>query len=304
MALIDSRWKTVRVCGFAVLILASILAAVSAQSDDVTTGNGFTPDQEVRLGRESATVVRRLLPLLVVRPVNSVVRDIDRSLVDQLQAWLRQSRFRYSFGVLNVTDLLSYALPGGPIFVSRGMIEAAPAEAALAGLLAHQVSHVALRHGSIQRTRGEIFEPADLSEQVLGGITLRTDDEPPFLGSNFSITGYFLNDRRCARARGPAIHQSVGLGLKRLETRGDEACAAGTRARPRSTRRSRRTREVELDRRIDGTSSGAAASACARSGSQQRPKSSRTVPTFMTRVPEGECIVRRPPQCSLRGGPR
>jgi hypothetical protein len=193
MALIDSHGKPVQVCGLAVLILAAILAAVSAQSDDVTTGNGFTPDQEVRLGRESAAVVRRLLPLLRVRRIDSFVRDIGRSLVDRLPAHLRQSRFRYSFDVLNVTDLLSYALPGGPIFVSRGMIEAAPTEAVLAGLLAHQVSHVALRHGAIQRTRGEMFEPADLSEQVLGGITLRTDDEPPFLGSNFSITGYFLN---------------------------------------------------------------------------------------------------------------
>ncbi|MBI4886135.1 MAG: M48 family metalloprotease [Acidobacteria bacterium] len=191
MALSGSR-SNACLRGLAVLMLGSALAAASAQSDGVTIGNGFTPDQEVQLGRESAAVVRRLLPLLRNPGIDGFVKGIGRRLADGIPADVRRSTFRYSFDVLNVANLFSYALPGGFIFVSRGMIETAPTEGALAGLLAHQLSHIALRHGAIQRTRGETFEPGDLTGQTLGGIMVQADDEPVFLGSTFRVSAYFL----------------------------------------------------------------------------------------------------------------
>jgi len=179
------------VCALLV-ILWSALAAGSAQTGVGPLRSGFTPEEEVRRGREAAEGVHLLLPMLRDPDTDGFVRDIGRRLAANIPAELRQPRFRYSFEVVNVTDLISYAFAGGPIFVSRGMIETAQTEAALAGLLAHQLSHVVLRHGAAQATSGETFELGDLAGQELGAIALGTEHPLGLPGVIFGISMYSL----------------------------------------------------------------------------------------------------------------
>ena len=65
------------------------------------------------------------------------------------------SEFRYTFDVVNQKEINAFALPGGPMFLNRGMIEAAKTEGEVAGVMAHEISHVALRHGTAQATKGQ-----------------------------------------------------------------------------------------------------------------------------------------------------
>ena len=61
--------------------------------------------------------------------------------------------FQYRFKIVNASDINAFALPGGPMFVNRGMIEAAKNEGEMAGVMAHELSHVALRHSTAQQTK-------------------------------------------------------------------------------------------------------------------------------------------------------
>src|SRR5207253_10760073 len=83
---------------------------------------------------------------------------------------LRHSEFRYSFEPVNVREINAFALPGGPMFVNRGMIEAARTEGEVAGVMAHELSHVVLRHGTAQASKATKYEIGEIAGAVLGAI--------------------------------------------------------------------------------------------------------------------------------------
>ena len=66
--------------------------------------------------------------------------------------------FEYSFTPVNLKDINAFALPGGPMFVNRGMIEAAQGEGEVAGVMAHELAHVLLRHGTANATKAQGFQ--------------------------------------------------------------------------------------------------------------------------------------------------
>src|SRR5262249_31600023 len=79
-------------------------------------------------------------------------------------------QFHYTFKVLDVKDINAFALPGGPMYVHRGIIEAAHTEGELAGVVAHEMSHVALRHGTAQQTKAEKFNFGVLAGAIAGRV--------------------------------------------------------------------------------------------------------------------------------------
>jgi len=176
-----------------VLLTLLVAHAVPASQDQRTDSpTSFTPEEEVRRGQEAVSGFRLLLPVVADPEVTRVVTDIGRQLVAAIPAERRQPAFRYSFSVVNVSNLVSYAISGGPVIVSRAMIEFASSDTQLAGLLAHQVAHVALRHGTVQASRGQAFPRADLAEQTLGSIRARTEETLGMPGAAFGISTYYL----------------------------------------------------------------------------------------------------------------
>jgi hypothetical protein len=116
--------------------------------------NGYSPADDVKLGREAAAQVARELPLLPENgDVDSYVERVGVTLVSAIPPEFAHSEFRYEFSVVNARDINAFALPGGPMFVNRGMIEAAKSEGEMAGVMAHEISHVALRHGTAQASK-------------------------------------------------------------------------------------------------------------------------------------------------------
>jgi len=147
------------------------LAAPSwAQTHVVAPNNKYSTNDDVKLGQDAAAQVRREMPLLHDERVDGWVDQVGQRLATAIPAEYRHSEFRYTFEVVNQKEINAFALPGGPMFLNRGMIEAAKTEGEVAGVMAHEMSHVALRHGTAQATKGEKFQIGAIAGQVLGAI--------------------------------------------------------------------------------------------------------------------------------------
>jgi predicted Zn-dependent protease len=148
-----SKWLA---CLLAAAIVAMPLAAF-AQTKIVYHGNKFKPTDDVKLGRQAAAEAEQQFPLLRDSEVTAYVEKVGQRLVASIPAEFQHSEFRYYFKVINASDINAFALPGGPMYVNRGMIEAARTEGEMAGVMAHELSHVALRHGTAQATKAQKY---------------------------------------------------------------------------------------------------------------------------------------------------
>lgn len=143
------------------IALASVLAMVISPLSGLAQGtridppkNKYSPAQDVQLGQQAAREVRQQMPLLPENSdVDNYIESIGRRLIAAIPDRYRHPEFQYSFDVVNARDINAFALPGGPMFVNRGMIEAARNEGEIAGVMAHELSHVVLRHGTAQATK-------------------------------------------------------------------------------------------------------------------------------------------------------
>jgi Zn-dependent protease with chaperone function len=153
-------------------VVAAFLISLplAAQTKIVAPKNKYTPAEDVQVGREAAEEARKQLPMLRDGSVENLVDRIGDRLVDEIPTEFRQPAFRYSFDVVNMSDINAFALPGGPMFVNRGMIEAARTDAEVAGVMAHELSHVILRHGTAQATAGQKYQIGSIAGQILGAI--------------------------------------------------------------------------------------------------------------------------------------
>ena len=150
----------------ALLFSLALVPAVpaSAAPTQIKPGfNLFSAQQDIDVGRQSAQQAEQQLPMLNDRTVDSYVDSIFRRLVAQAPG----SKFPYQVRVVNAKDINAFALPGGYVYLNRGTIQAAQTEGQLAGVLAHEISHVALRHGTHNASKAYVTQ-AGLG--VLGGI--------------------------------------------------------------------------------------------------------------------------------------
>jgi hypothetical protein len=182
-----------------------ILASAAILSMHVSSGaqtrierhsNSYTPEQDVQLGRQAAAEVRREMPMLNDERTEDFVERIGDRLVGEIPAEWEQPAFRYTFDVVNLKEINAFALPGGPMFLHRGMIEAARSEGEVAGVMAHELSHVILRHGTVQATKGQKFQLGALAGQVLGAIVGGRTGDVIAQGSQFGLGAYFLKYSR------------------------------------------------------------------------------------------------------------
>ena len=177
-------------------LVAMTVAASSAQTRITADKNSYTPAQDVQVGQEAAAEVRRELPLLNDDRIDDYVARIGRNLVRAIPAEFQHSEFRYTFQVVNQKEINAFALPGGPMFLNRGMMEAAKTEGEVAGVMAHEISHVALRHGTAQATKGQKFQMGAIAGQILGAVVGGVAGSVIAQGSNFGLGAYFLRFSR------------------------------------------------------------------------------------------------------------
>ena len=153
-------------------VLVAVATSVSLASQTKVTApkNKYTVEQDVQLGREAAAEVSKQMPMLRDERVDGYVDRIGARLVQQIPAEFQHKGFRYTFDVVNLREINAFALPGGPMFAHRGMLEQANSEGEIAGVLAHEISHVALRHGTAQATKATPYQIGQVGSAILGAI--------------------------------------------------------------------------------------------------------------------------------------
>ena len=178
------------------IAVLTLTMSAAAQTVIEPQKNNYSPEQDVQLGREAAAEVRRQLPMLNDRASETFVQEVGERLIGAIPGELRQPAFDYTFDVVNLKEINAFALPGGPMFLHRGMIEAAGTEGQVAGVMAHELSHVILRHGTAQATKGQKFQLGAIAGQVLGSIIGGRTGAIVAQGSEFGLSAYFLKYSR------------------------------------------------------------------------------------------------------------
>jgi hypothetical protein len=146
------------------------ILVLAAQTLITPPPNSYSPAEDVKLGLQAAEQAERQLPLLKDDAVSSYVERLGDRLVGAIPPELQHEEFRYSFKTVNVREINAFALPGGPMFVNRGMIDAAHTEGEVVGVMAHELSHVVLRHGTAQAGKATKYEVGTIAGAVLGAI--------------------------------------------------------------------------------------------------------------------------------------
>jgi hypothetical protein len=186
-----NRKPTTR-AAIAVAALFTSVSLVVGQTKVVAPDNKYSPKEDLQLGREAARQVEEQLPLMRDDAVQNYIEDIGDRLVDQIPAEFRHPEFRYSFKVVNVSDINAFALPGGPLYFNRGMIEAAKSEGEIAGVLAHEISHVALRHGTAQASKATKYEVGSIIGAIAGAIIGGAAGQIVSQGTQFGLGTAFM----------------------------------------------------------------------------------------------------------------
>ena len=117
----------------------------------------------MEIGKQSALQAEKQLPMLSDAAVSRYVSAIGARLAAQAPG----PKFVYQFKVVNVSEVNAFALPGGFIYVNRGLLSKARTEGELAGVMAHEIAHVALRHPTNQASKAYL---AQAGLGVLGGL--------------------------------------------------------------------------------------------------------------------------------------
>jgi len=160
---------------------------VTAQTKIVAPDNKYSVSEDVTAGRDAARQVEEQLPLLNDSQVQSYITRIGERLAESIPQEFRHPEFHYTFKVVNVSDINAFALPGGPMYVNRGMIEAAKTEGEVAGVMAHEMSHVALRHGTAQAGKATKYEVGSIAGQILGAIIGGAAGQVGSYGTQFGL---------------------------------------------------------------------------------------------------------------------
>ncbi len=182
--------------------LALTLAPVAwAQRTELKPGwNLFSEQQDIQLGRQVAQDAERQLPLLNNPRVDRYLQQLGSKLAAKAPFY----DYPYTFKAVNDASINAFALPGGPTYFHRGVIEAADNEAQLAGVMAHEIAHVALRHGTNQATKAYAWQ---LGLGIFGGV-LGSDSVGAVLaqlGAGFAANSILLKYSRDAERQADVL---------------------------------------------------------------------------------------------------
>ena len=186
-----TQHPSTRAAATAVALFTSV-SLVFGQTKIVAPENKYQVEEDVKAGREAAREVGDQLPMLRDDGVDDYVERVGQRLVQSIPNEFRHSQFRYTFDVVNVSDLNAFALPGGPMYINRGMLEAAKNEGEVAGVLAHEISHVALRHGTAQAGKATPYQVGSILGQIAGAIIGGVAGQAISLGSQVIPGTMFL----------------------------------------------------------------------------------------------------------------
>lgn len=183
--------RSSRNLGLIAAALIFLLPGLSSGQTTVEPGfNLFTEEQDIEIGRESAREVENQLPMLHDRTATQFLDRLGSRLAENTPGY----DYPYQFQLVDVVDVNAFALPGGFMFVNRGLLALAPNEEQLAAVMAHEIAHVALRHGTHQASKAYLSSTGlSLLTGLIGG---RTATDIVGAVGGFGLNALFLNFSR------------------------------------------------------------------------------------------------------------
>jgi Zn-dependent protease with chaperone function len=171
-------------------------------------------EKEVRIGRELAAEVDRQAKFIDDPAVTEYVNRVGQNIVLHSDA-----RIPFTIKVIDSDEVNAFALPGGFFYVNKGLLLAADNEAEVAGVMAHEIAHVAARHAVENQTKGTLLEYGALVGSIfLGGI-------PGMIYQNtaqFGLLGAFMKFSRGAE------EEADKLGIQYMYAAGYDPSAMAT----------------------------------------------------------------------------
>lgn len=196
-------------------VLLFSACATRQPGDPIRPGfNVYSKQQDVELGQQAAAEIRRQVPVVENSQLQNYVKTIGEKLAAQPEA----DDYPYSFTLINEPSINAFALPGGPIFVHTGLIAQADNEAQIAGVLAHEIAHVALRHGTNQASKANMIQlPAILAGVAIGQETVV--DQIAQIGLGLGVNSLIMKYSRDAENQADALGTRIlaGAGYNPLE---------------------------------------------------------------------------------------
>lgn len=176
---------------------AAVMPSAPGNRTELKPGwNMFSAAQDVELGQQASQEVAQQVLLLN----NSRVDNYVNTLGQRLAAKAPGHQFPYQFRTVNDRGINAFALPGGQLYINRGVIEAADNESQLAGVMAHEIAHVALRHGTNQASKASM---AQMPLAILGGLMGNNSTAAALaqLGAGFTLNSILLKYSRDAESQ-------------------------------------------------------------------------------------------------------
>ncbi|MGB8472994.1 MAG: M48 family metallopeptidase [Candidatus Acidiferrum sp.] len=204
--LLGEVWLRKRGAVFAAALCFLIAPCARAQRTQFKPGwDIYSPQDDIQLGKQIAVDAERQLQSCNVPKVDAYLTNLGWKLIAKLPT--EGVRYPWEFHCVNDEEINAFALPGGYVFVNRGAIEISGDEAQLAGVMAHELAHVVLRHGTAEATKAQAAQGfVGLLGAILGGNaggTLLTE-----LGK-FSAGGVLLRYSRSAETQADVMGTQV-----------------------------------------------------------------------------------------------
>ncbi|HSL20851.1 MAG TPA: M48 family metallopeptidase [Vicinamibacterales bacterium] len=165
-------------------------------------------EQEIDVGRQANQQVKKQTPEVTDPAVLAYVREIGRVLAARAVG----PRYPFSYSIANYREINAFALPGGPVWVNRGVMEAARNESQLVSVLAHETAHISERHAADQLTKAMVANGL----LALLGAVLGNDGgaRTAQIAARFVAGGYMLkfsrDDERAADRVGAQLMRRAG----------------------------------------------------------------------------------------------
>lgn len=261
--------------------LTSFTRRVGALTTTVALGSGsvaafqlVSVRDEIQLGQQAQQEVRKQTPEVPDAAVRQYVEDLGARLAAQASG----EEYPYSFSTADYRELNAFALPGGPVWINRGILAEAGNESQVAGVLAHEIAHVARRHAAQQITKGTVANGllgllgAVLGDEGAGAAAAR-------VAAGVTANGFMLkfsrDDEREADREGVAILKRAGYDARGMlefmqVLAAQQGRSPGTVAEFLSTHPAPASRVRELEQLVAASGSGGRRQSAAFTQMQQR----------------------------------
>jgi len=152
------------------------------------SAGGVSTEQEVQLGAQEAQQINAQLPMLNDAQIDNYVNQLGQSIA----ATTSRSDLQWHFAVVNSSDVNAFALPGGFVYVNRGILEHASNASELAGVLGHEIEHVVRRHSVKQMAQ---VQNANVGVELACALTGVCNNQAVAAGVNVAGGAYFMMNK-------------------------------------------------------------------------------------------------------------